>query len=130
MTYNDVNDSIVNEKNVRELTKMELTYEYDKKEAVIKEQQEKERVVSEEKNRRQQIVIWSVAFGLLLVIIFAAFVFRSLKTARVQKIIIEEKQKEIVDSINYARRIQFSLMASEKYIANSLKRLIGNGGKP
>ena len=37
-----------------------------------------------------------------------------------QKEIIEEKQKEILDSINYAKRIQFSLLASEKLLQKNL----------
>jgi hypothetical protein len=39
-----------------------------------------------------------------------------------QKELIEEKQREIIDSIKYARRIQSSLLTSEKYIEKSLKR--------
>jgi len=37
-----------------------------------------------------------------------------------QKDIIEEKQKEILDSINYAKRIQFSLLASENLLNQNL----------
>jgi hypothetical protein len=37
--------------------------------------------------------------------------------------IIEEKNKSITDSINYANRIQRSLMTSEKYIEKELNRL-------
>jgi hypothetical protein len=40
-----------------------------------------------------------------------------------QKGLIEEKQKEIVDSINYARRIQRSILPTEKYIERNLKKL-------
>lgn len=40
-----------------------------------------------------------------------------------QKHLIEEKQKEIIDSINYARRIQNSLIPTEKYIHKVLTRL-------
>lgn len=40
-----------------------------------------------------------------------------------QKHLIEEKQKEIIDSIRYARRIQESLLPKEKYIARKLKEL-------
>lgn len=36
---------------------------------------------------------------------------------------IEIKQKEIIDSINYAKRIQLSLLPTEKYIERNLKRL-------
>ena len=78
---------------------------------------------------------------------FAGFIFRSLRTTRKQKelieqqkelvefqkleveqqkLIVEEHQKEIIDSITYARRIQQSLLPTEKYIENSFKRLRGN----
>jgi tetratricopeptide (TPR) repeat protein len=36
--------------------------------------------------------------------------------------IIEEKQKEIIDSIRYAKRIQESLLPSEKYIEKKLRK--------
>jgi ligand-binding sensor domain-containing protein len=39
---------------------------------------------------------------------------------------IEEKQKEILDSIRYARRIQTSLLPTEKYIERAIKRLDKN----
>lgn len=113
-------DSVSNEGTRKASIKSQLKYEFEKKEAIIKEQQEKERMVAEEKNRVQKIIITSVLIGLLLVGIFAFFVFRSLKITRQQKHIIEEKQKEILDSIRYAKRIQTSLLPTEKYIAKQL----------
>ena len=41
----------------------------------------------------------------------------------IQNKIIEDKQKEIVDSIKYAKRIQTALMTNENYITKSLGRL-------
>jgi hypothetical protein len=38
-----------------------------------------------------------------------------------QKILIEEKQKNIIDSINYAKRIQTALMPTIKYIERYIK---------
>jgi len=116
-------DSISNEETRKASIKNQLKYEYEKKEAILKEQQEKERAISDEKNREQQIVIWSVGAGLLLVVIFAGFVFRSLKTTRHQKIIIEEKQKEILDSIRYAKRIQLSLLPGAAFMQKTFHRL-------
>lgn len=116
------NDSIANEGTRKASIKSQLKYEYEKKEAVIKEQQEKERIVAEEKDRFQKIVILSVIVGLVLVIVFAFFIFRSLKVTRHQKEIIEEKQKEILDSIYYAKRIQTSLLPTEKYLRKYLNR--------
>lgn len=114
-------DSLNNESTRKASIKNQLKYEFEKKEAVIKEQQEKERIIANEKDRFQKIVIGSVILGLLLVMIFAVFIFRSLKTTRKQKVIIEEKQKEILDSIHYAKRIQKSLLPTEKYIARHLQ---------
>jgi len=115
-------DSISNNETRKAIMKSQLKYEFEKKEAVMKEHQEKERAVAEEKNRRQQIVIWAVACGLLLVVLFSAVVFRTLKTTRRQKIIIEEKQKDILASIRYAERIQTSLLPTEKHIDKMLSR--------
>ncbi len=36
---------------------------------------------------------------------------------------VEEKNKDIIDSINYAKRIQHSQLPTEKYIDKSLKRI-------
>lgn len=116
-------DSINNVQTRKAATRNQLKYEFDKKEAVLQEQQEKERALAQEHSRVQQIVIWCVVGGLCLVMGFAGFVFRTLKTTRLQKHVIEEKQKEIMDSIFYARRIQRSLVTSEKYIAKELARL-------
>jgi serine phosphatase RsbU (regulator of sigma subunit) len=40
-----------------------------------------------------------------------------------QKEFIEEKQKEIIDSINYAKRIQQALLPGKKYIEKNIDRL-------
>ncbi|MEI8137976.1 MAG: SpoIIE family protein phosphatase, partial [Bacteroidota bacterium] len=38
-----------------------------------------------------------------------------------QKHIIEEKQKEIIDSINYAKRIQYTLLAHDEFLKDNLQ---------
>ncbi len=40
-----------------------------------------------------------------------------------QKKMVEEKQKDILDSIHYAKRIQESLLPSVKYIGKTITRL-------
>lgn len=123
-------DSIANQQTRRATTRNQLKYEFDKKTAVLKEQQEKERALASQRSRVQQIIIWSVAGGLLLVLAFAVFVVRSLRTTRRQKQIIEEKQKEILDSIYYARRIQTALLTNEKYINKHLKKIQVKNSSP
>ena len=43
-------------------------------------------------------------------------------TVEKQKHLVDEKQKEILDSIRYAKRIQISLLPTEKYIDICLKQ--------
>ncbi len=127
-------DSISNEANHQESLKSQMKYVFEKKEAILLEQHDKEQAISKEKQRVQTIVIWSVAGGLLLLLIFSVFIFKSLQeNKKANKIItsqkelvetknhiIEEKQKEIVDSINYAKRIQYSLLAHADFITENI----------
>lgn len=133
-------DSIIKKESAKQIAEMQTKYETVKKEQqimVLNTEKEKEAAMASEKNRRQQLIIGSVVGGLLLVIVFAGLIFRSLQITRKQKkiielknketeeqkLMIEEKQKEILDSIQYARRIQQSLLPTEKYIDKNFKRL-------
>ncbi len=109
-----------------------MQYEFDKKDAATKLEQEKKEAVTQAESRKQQAIIWGICGFLLLVVAFAIFVYRSfLQKKKInieitkQKHIIEEKQKEILDSIYYARRIQRALITSEAYIERNLNKLIG-----
>ena len=127
-------DTIFSQENKKQFIRKEMNYEFDKKEAATKAEHDKEIAVAVAEKKKQQIIIWSVIAGLLLVIVFASFVFRSLRITRKQKNIIElqknevdkqkeivEKQKEkIVDSITYAQRIQQSILMEESEVQNYL----------
>ena len=121
--YIQYRDKINNEESNKSAIKSQLNYEFEKKEAILNEQQLKERAIAAEKNYIQKIIIASFLLGFLLVVIFAFFIFRTLKLTKHQKHIIEEKQKEILDSIHYAKRIQTSLLPTEKYIERKLKKI-------
>jgi hypothetical protein len=58
-----------------------------------------------------------------VVVVFTIFLFNRFRVIRKQKKIIEEKQKEILDSIRYARRIQDAMLTSQSYIERNIKRL-------
>jgi tetratricopeptide (TPR) repeat protein/serine phosphatase RsbU (regulator of sigma subunit) len=124
----DIKDSVFKEQNIKNQARLESKYEYDKRESLLKEQQAKERGIAEERNRRQKWIISSASVVLLLVLGFAVFAYRSLRTTRKQKLIIErskdevqeqkkileEKNKEILDSITYSKRIQDAILPGEK----------------
>jgi tetratricopeptide (TPR) repeat protein len=124
-------DSIYSEESKKEIVRQEFKYEYEKKvEAdriiVIEDKKVVDAHFAQEKMQRQVLYL-----GTLLLIGFGAFMFNRFKTTQKRKAIIEkqknileERQKEILDSIHYAKRIQRSFLPTEKYIAKTLKRLV------
>lgn len=83
---------------------------------------------SEQESKRHKIVIGFVSLFLLLSVAFAFFIYRSLRQNKEKNKIIEEKQKEILQSIRYAQRIQQSLLPQEKFIERILnKKNLGEG---
>jgi tetratricopeptide (TPR) repeat protein len=99
-----IKDTIFSQENKKELVRKEMNYEFDKKETATRAETEKQQALAAEKNRIQKIISWSIAGGLLLVLLFSGFILRSLRITRQQKSVIElqknevSKQKEIADS--------------------------------
>jgi tetratricopeptide (TPR) repeat protein len=130
-------DSVFNTEKNKQFTRNEMNYEFEKKEAATKAGQEKKDAVTAAEKKKQQTVLLLVSCVLILVFIFAGFIFRSLSITRKQKSlielknketeeqkkIIEEKNKDILDSIRYAKRIQQSLLPTEKYFERKFKQL-------
>jgi len=126
--YFTYNDSLLNESNTKKTVQAEMTFSFEQKQAAEKAEQDKKDAIAEADKRKQRIITWTVAGGLLSVIVLAGFIFRSLRITRKQKQdierknhIIEEKNKDILDSIHYASRIQRALLTTDEYIGNHLK---------
>jgi tetratricopeptide (TPR) repeat protein len=112
-----IKDTLFNKDKSNALTRKEISYQFEKKEDAEKAEQEKRDALAEADARKQKIIIWSVLGGLVLVLVFAGFVFRSLRITRKQKhvierknSVIEEKNKDILDSITYAKRLQDAIL--------------------
>jgi len=117
-------DSIFNEETQNASYKLQLKYEYEKEEAIKKTEHQKELAIAEEERKQQQIITYSIAFGLFFVLLFAGLIFNRLRLTGKQKKIIEEqkkivdqKNKHITDSINYAKRIQDSILPSQEELS-------------
>jgi serine phosphatase RsbU (regulator of sigma subunit) len=129
-TYTHLKEEVIGEERQRELFKKESQYEYDKqlqKQKLIKEARE---AIVAEKEKRQTIITISIVIVLLIVVYFAVILNKRLKTTRSQKQLIEQqkfsleqKNKEIIDSITYAKRIQDAMLTSESYIAEGIRKL-------
>lgn len=124
--YTQMRDSIFNEETQKATFKQQTKYEYEKQQALNDAENQKELAVAGEGKKRQQIMTWSIAIGLFLAAIFSLIVFNRLRITRKQKLLIEkqkkivdQKNKHITDSINYAKRIQDSILPSEEEFIKS-----------
>lgn len=122
--FTEMRDSVFNVETQKSTFKQQAKYDYEKQQVLNDAEHQKELAVAEEEKKRQQIVTYSIASGLLLVIAFAIFIFNRLRITRKQKLIIEkqkkivdQKNKHITDSINYAKRIQDSILPSEQELS-------------
>lgn len=121
----------------KQLTRKTMSYEFEKREAAAKlEQDKKDNLARAELAKREQqrnyFIIGFVAVGLLALLIFRGYrqkqqanIIITQQKLEVEKknLIIEAKNKDILDSIEYAKRIQTSLMPTQSYIERNLKRL-------
>lgn len=92
--YVQMNDSSKNEEAKKVSIRTQMQHEYDKKETELKAQAEKESLLAAQRSEKQQITIWSAVAGLILVIIFTVILFNRLRVTRIQKDIIDKKNKE------------------------------------
>jgi tetratricopeptide (TPR) repeat protein len=136
-------DSITNAETKKATVRKQFQYEYDKKAAAdstknaeaqkVKNAQLLAQQAQLKQEKTQRFMLYG---GLIIIIVFLAFVLNRFRVTQKQKAIIEDqkmlvdkayeelhqKNKEVTDSIYYARRIQSSLLPTEKYIIKVLNK--------
>jgi len=115
--YVQLKDSINSDASQKAFMKHEMSFEFEKKEEIAKAEQERKDAIAQADAKRQQLIIYSVSAGLLLVMVLVVIVYRNLQTNKKknkiieeQKALVEHKNKEITDSINYAKRLQEAIL--------------------
>jgi tetratricopeptide (TPR) repeat protein/serine phosphatase RsbU (regulator of sigma subunit) len=115
--------------------KKEMQYDFEKRELKNKAEQDKKDLIASEEQQKQKIIIYAVSIGFFIVLVLGLLILRgyrqkqkantiiTLQKAEVtnQKHLVEEKHKEIMDSINYAERIQRSFLATKDLLDDNLK---------
>ena len=119
-----IKDSIEGEAKKEEIARQEVKLEYGIKSVADSVSLVNEKKLSEEKLKQEETKRYSLYVGLLLLILFAGFMFNRFKvTQRQNKIIenqkhiVEEKQKEIVDSLTYAKRLQDAILPPGEFVS-------------
>ena len=128
-------DSIHSSENQDEIIRQEYKYKYDKQveaDSLIQAKEKEITLVQLKQEKTKKIALIS---GLILMLIFLVFMYNRYKVTLKQKEIIskkeqetnrqkgllETKNKEITDSINYAKRIQAAILPAPKIVKEYLK---------
>jgi serine phosphatase RsbU (regulator of sigma subunit) len=133
--YSAAKDSVANIDNTLEAGKKAMAFEYEKKAALMKAEQERKDAVIAGSRLRQRIIIYFISSVLLLVLCLGALIYRgSLQKQKAntqlekknkiiehQKELVEEKNRHITDSIQYAKRIQEAILPSRLFEAGEVK---------
>ena len=128
-----IRDTMLGEENTKKTVQLQMQYEFDKKQAADSirnsENIKQEEIKHDRKIQQQRMLTYGGGIGFFLMLVVAGVSFRAYRQKQkdneiisIQKSLVEEKQKEILDSIHYAKRIQQSLLPTEKYIDRKLLR--------
>jgi serine phosphatase RsbU (regulator of sigma subunit) len=128
--FSALKDSLLNDESNKQIAQMSAQYESEKKDSEIKllsKDKEKIEALATAESKKQKIIIVAVTTGFLFMMVFAIFVFRSNREKQrknleitEQKALIEERNREVHDSINYAKRIQTAILPPDKMIRDCL----------
>lgn len=129
-----LSDSLVGEETAKEIARKTLEYDFsmDKLEDSLRIQKDNElKDIRRDKEVQQQqfyTMLGAGAFVVMLIIAFIAFrgyrqKQQSNRELEKKNLLIEEKQKEILDSITYARRLQEAILPS----MDTMRKFLQNG---
>ncbi len=137
----DLKDTLFNIEKDKVITRKEVTFKFKQEQDSVSHEQEKKDILAEQNLKKQTVIRNSLIAGFTLTFAFAFFIFKSYRQKHKdniiitnqkreveeqkaivenQKALVEGKQKEILDSINYAKRIQNALLASDKLLSQHL----------
>jgi serine phosphatase RsbU (regulator of sigma subunit) len=128
--YFYMKDSLFNKETQKSIITQQINYDYNKKKLTdslffAKGQEVKDLALAKQdaqlqKEKTQRLALYG---GLFIIILFAGFVYSRFRVSQQQKLIIEnqkniveEKNREILGSINYAKRIQSAILPSDKIV--------------
>ncbi len=125
--YTKWKDSLQNQNTSNEITRQQLNFEYEKQKAIDEKESENKLALAKEKEQKQKVITSFTVAGLVLLLFVILFIINRLRITNKQKLIIQEqkhlvdeKQKEIFDSLQYAKQIQKTLLANHKLVNETL----------
>jgi serine phosphatase RsbU (regulator of sigma subunit) len=129
-------DSALNNESIQQVKNAEAKFENEKKQKEIELLGEKQKL-NEAEGQKKRVYLYAAVFGIVVLGFVLAILYRNNvlkqktnkhlqafnKEINHQKDLVELKNKEITDSINYAKRIQQSILTSEHYFKQHTREI-------
>jgi serine phosphatase RsbU (regulator of sigma subunit) len=125
--YGNVKDTLLNEESLKQTTELNTRYETDKKEKEIllltKDQQLKDKTLKEQRLVRIGLIIGLGLFLALSFLLFNRYRFKQKANLILekQKQEIHQKNRQITDSIDYAKTIQEAILPDDEKLSSCLQ---------
>ncbi|MGV3630324.1 MAG: tetratricopeptide repeat protein [Bacteroidota bacterium] len=121
--FSRMQDKINNQSNHKEALTLGLKHEFEKEKVKARKEHEKKMALSREEKEKQRLILYFALGILVVVILFLVLIINRFRVTQKQKAIIEEqkhlveeKNREITDSITYAKRIQSAILPRPKLV--------------
>ena len=126
----ELKDTVYNEENQKQVNLLHTELETEKKEMRIRslqaEEKQQQTIADAEKKKNTLILVFSIS-GIILLAVFLVIVTNRFRVTKKQNAVIEqqraalhEKNKDITDSINYAKRLQDAILPPISEIKQNL----------
>lgn len=131
--FSAIKDTLFNEQSSKQMAEMNTKYDSEKKDKeLIKKDAEINKQLAESEKQKLQRNAFIIGFAMVLVLAF--FIYRGFRQKQnanklleeknrmieTQKELVEEKNTQITDSINYAKRIQQAILPTQELIKSFL----------
>ncbi|WP_299453569.1 tetratricopeptide repeat protein [uncultured Microscilla sp.] len=128
LLHTQTKDSLVNDSKTKEITRLELSYAFDKKQAFLKMQQkvkeQKIRMDNEKKLVQERWYLFSALAGVLVLMIISTFVFRSRQIQKQLNGQLVKQKDELVVLNEELRQTQDEITAQHDHIEQQNKALM------
>jgi serine phosphatase RsbU (regulator of sigma subunit) len=122
-----VTTQIAAENKEKDLKREEAKHDFENEIKNIQKDQALKDALAESEKEKSRHILLSIAIGFFIVLVLLVIIYNRFKLSQAQKVVIEnqkklvdEKQKEILDSIHYAKRIQTALLAHKDFVDANL----------
>lgn len=118
--YIALRDSVFNQQNTLKTVASQMNYANEKRDAIAKAESDKREALHQEEVKRSNTIITAVTIILIVLIIFSIFIYGANVRRKKANEIIQQKNHQITESINYAERIQRAMLPDRGALKDNL----------